>query len=198
MGKYIPNLYGRDKDTFNAFKNCGHLTAQQLKQKCDISPTRLKNYIREGYVEKVSYMVKGQTKNSISYKTTAYGREVAGKEFGLKNFYHAQSPQHDVAVATKYFSLNEKERESVKNEQEIRIEIESKIQQLMEYERERAEEYKEMLQEGLISVPDFMYTSKEGIEIAYEVITDSYGKAQIEAKERACEILEVQLEQKKI
>lgn len=198
MGKYIPNLYGRDKDAFTAFQNCGHLTAQQLKKDCDISPTRLKNYMREGYIEKVSYMVKGQAKNSVSYKTTAKGREVANKAFGLKNFYHAQSPQHDIAVANKYFALDEQERESVKNETEIRIELESKIQEMMEYDRERAEEYQKMLQEGLISVPDLMYTSKEGIEIAYEVVTDSYGKEQIEAKERACEILEVQLEQHKI
>ena len=47
-------------------------------------------------------------------------------------------------------------------------------------------------------MPDASYTSEGGIEIAYEVVTNNYGEAEIEAKEVASEELGLELELHKI
>ena len=54
LGKYIKNLYSRDKDVFHAFNKVGNLNSQHLN-KLGLSNSRIKNYCREGYLKKVEY-----------------------------------------------------------------------------------------------------------------------------------------------
>lgn len=48
-----------------------------------------------------------------------------------------------------------------------------------------------MLEEKLISTPDGAYISEIGIETYFEVITNSYGQIEIEAKEKFVEIMNI-------
>lgn len=198
MGKYVHNLYNYDHDAFSAFRICGYVTAEQLKKNCDISPTRLKHYKLDGLISKESYMVKGQSKNSIAYRITPLGEAVAQKKFGLNNFYHAKNPNHDLEIANRYFSLSQSEQQSARSETEVRKDIEARIEEMKEHDREQSETYEKMLVEGLISTPDMVYTMAEtNIEIAYEVVTSNYTTADIQAKAVACEIIKAELETSK-
>jgi hypothetical protein len=47
-----------------------------------------------------------------------------------------------------------------------------------------------MVEEKLISVPDCAYV-QNNIEVYMEIITNSYGQAEIEAKERFIEIMDI-------
>ena len=52
--------------------------------------------------------------------------------------------------------------------------------------------------EGHISMPDCSYTVEPHIEIAFEVVTSHYGPDELEAKERAVEVLSLEYETERI
>lgn len=196
MGKYIKNLYNRDKDAFTALNKCGNLSAQQFN-KLDISPTRLKNYCREGYMKKTSYDIKGSKENGIAYKLTNLGKQVGAEKFGLTNYVQGTGHErHNLDVANKYLSLTEKERETVLNEREVKELVEMQIREIEQ--KEERDRYQEMLDQGKLSMPDIMYQNEEGITIAFETITNNYGDAEIQAKEETCTFLNITLETNKI
>ena len=69
------------------------------------------------------------------------------------------------------------------------------IQQLRDQgEEERAQELWDKYQDGQISMPDAVYTRSDGVTVAYEVINNSYGEAEISAKEEAAEALGASIE----
>ena len=47
-------------------------------------------------------------------------------------------------------------------------------------------------------MPDASYTNENGVEIAFEVVTNNYGEAEIEAKETAAEELGLEIELHKV
>lgn len=198
---YIKNLYEeKDGRAFRALSRVGHCSQKQLKS-CGLTPTRIKNYCLDGYVEKVKYNL--TTKGETAYKLTELGKQTCMEQFGCKALYHAQSPNHDMDLANKYFSLTHEEQDTVKTETELRWELESKIEELKQEEetRQQAEEWERMLQEHKISAPDFAYTTtveEREITIAYETITSNYNQEQIVAKEVAAEILNYELEEQKV
>lgn len=88
--------------------------------------------------------------------------------------------------------MSAKERETWKTETELRQELEEKLQEIKTIDYERYQEINRMLEEKLISTPDGAYIGKEtGIETYFEVITNSYGQTEIEAKERFIEIMDI-------
>jgi len=199
MGKYIKTFNSRDKDAFTGFKNCGHLSHRNLKQ-LGISETKIKNYCREGLVKKVSYDIKGQRDNGICYKLTAEGRAVAENKFELKNFMQSVDghERHNLDVANKYLSLSKEERANTINEREVRELVQEKIYEI-ENKQER-DQYQEMLEQGIMSMPDIIYTRETGVTVtvAYETITNNYGIEEIQAKIETCTFLNIELEQHKI
>lgn len=111
---------------------------------------------------------------------------------GVKNHYNAQLINHDLGISNKYFYLNEGQRESWKTETELRQEFEEKLQEIKIIDYDRYEEINKMLEEKLISTPDGDYMYKEiGVETYFEVITNSYGQEEIQAKERFVEIMNI-------
>lgn len=195
MGKYIRNLYSRDEKAFTAFSKTGNLTKEHLN-KLDISDTRIKNYCRENYIEKVFYSVKNETENRVAYRLTNAGREIASEKFALSNFNQSLSVRHNIDVAEKYMSLSQEERETVLNEREVRELVQEQINSI-EQQQER-DRYQEMLDGGRMSMPDMVYKSETGTVIAYETITNNYGETEIRAKEETCEFLKIELETNKI
>jgi len=123
------------------------------------------------------------------------GRETAAHLWALSWAYHAQSPIHDLAIAEKYFGLSEELRESWITETQIRNEFLEKLESLREQEKEvEAKLYENMLNKGLISMPDAAYVNESGQIAGFEVITNSYGIEELMAKEALVQIMGYQYE----
>lgn len=191
MGKkYIKNFYNRDRLALTSISKCGYCTKEQLK--IFIADKRLTNYERDSLVSKEVFN-KNDGEQLVAYRLTNNGRRLIEKQWGVKNHYIAQSITHDLGISSKYFSLNEEQRETWKTETEIRQEFEQRLEELRYSDYERYGEVNKMLEDKLISVPDCAYRLEidRGIETYFEVITNAYGQAEIEAKERFVEIMNI-------
>lgn len=189
--KYIKNFFYRDQKALISVSRCGHVTHKQLKN--FVADSRIKNYIRDGYMTREVF-TKPNGITMEGYKLTRQGREFVEKNYGFKDHQHAQSINHDLGISNKYFSLNEEQRETWKTETELRNEFEEQLNNLYKTDYDRYTEIREQLDNRQISMPDCSYQSEQGIEIAFEVITNSYGITEIQAKERYIEITKMQYE----
>lgn len=184
---YITQFFNRDKLAFTALSKVGHVTTAQLKQ-CGLADSRIKNYIRDGLIEKIAFK-QGKTTGE-AYKLTKVGRELAESKWALRGHYHAQSPKHDLALANKYFSLSEQQRDSFMSETQVRDLFMEKLQIMRDQgQEELSKRYEDMLTKGLISMPDAIYINEQGVEVSYEVITNNYGIEELQAKEAFVQIM---------
>lgn len=188
----VTQFFNRDRLAFSALYKVGHVSCDHLRS-CGLADRRIKNLVRDGYIEKVVYKEKG--KNKECYKLTRSGRETAARLWGLNHAYHAQSAVHDLALAEKYFGLSEDLRERWKTETQIRKEFEERIHNMREEGKEiEAKLYEDMLSKNLISMPDGLYTNSAGIEVGIEILTNSYGIDEIRSKEVFISIIGCQYE----
>ncbi|AYE33819.1 hypothetical protein [Clostridium septicum] len=185
----IKNLYNRDRLALTSISKCGHVRESELKN--FIADKRINNYVKDNLVTREVFN-KNNGEQLVAYKLTKEGKKLLEREWGVKNHYNAQSINHDLGISNKYFSLSEDKRETWKTETELRQELEEKLQEIKTIDYERYQEINRMLEEKLISTPDGAYIDKEtGIETYFEVITNSYGQTEIEAKERFIEIMDI-------
>lgn len=185
--EYIKNFYNRDRLALTSMSKCGYCSKQQLNT--FIAEKRITNYIRDGLVNK-EVLNKNNGQQINGYKLTSQGRKLIEKEWGVKNHYIFQSVNHDLGISNKYFSLSDSERETWKTETEIRKEFEEKLEELRNSDFERYNDINKMMEEKSISVPDCAYI-ENNIEVYLEIITNSYGQAEIEAKERFIEFMDI-------
>ncbi len=163
----IKNFYNRDRLALISISKCGHVKEAQLKN--FIADKRISNYVKDNLITKEVFN-KNNGEQLVAYKLTKDGKKLLERQWGVKGHYNAQSINHDLGISNKYFSLSEDKRETWKTETELRQELEEK----------------------LISTPDGAYVDKEtGIETYFEVITNSYGQEEIQAKERFVEIMNI-------
>lgn len=189
---YITQFFNRDRLAFTALNKVGHVTQEDLRQ-CGLAESRIKNLVRDEHIEKVVYKNNGKVKEC--YKLTKLGRETALNLWGINNAYHAQNPIHDLAVAEKYFSLPQDSRETWRTETQIRTEFIERVYSMREEGKDaEASMYEDMLRKELISMPDCVYTDSMGNEVAFEVISNSYGNAELQSKERFIDITGYQYE----
>lgn len=194
MGKYIKNLYERDRDMFHLLNKCGNANHDQMKQ-IGLSERRIKDMCREGYLKKTYYSENKQSeKNTKAYMLSDKGKSLIEREYGFTNHNQATSVKHNIDVANKYLSLSREERETVINEREVRDLFLEKLDEIRSQDEQRYQELYEQLEDNRISMPDIAYTTVEGVQVAYETVTDNYGNQEIQAKEEACTILEMNLE----
>lgn len=190
-GPNITQFFNRDRLAFTALSKVGHVNRDQLRS-VGIVDSRLKNYVRDGLVEKVSF--KQDNRVEECYKLTKSGRELAKQQWALSKHYHAQSPRHDLAVAKKYFSLPEELQRTWKTETELREQFICKIEQLKMTRTLEADQYEQMLDRGLLSFPDASYINQQGVEVLFESITNNYGVAELMSKEAYVEIMKCDYE----
>lgn len=185
----IKKFYNRDRLALTTLSKIGFINEYHLKY--FIADKRINSYLKDNLVTKEVFN-KNTGEQLIAYKLTKQGKQLLEREWGVKNHYNSQSVNHDLGISDKYFSLSEQERETWKTETELRQEFEEKLQEIKIIDYERYEEINKMLEEKLISTPDGAYVDKEtGIETYFEVITNSYGQTEIEAKERFVEIMNI-------
>lgn len=112
-----------------------------------------------------------------------------------RKFYHSTGVQHDIQLMDKILSLSREERSTMRCEAEIRDEFKERLQELLlNREYERYDQLYNAMQDRSISMPDLCY----GVDEYYEVITSSYGEAEIQAKNEAVEAIGGSLEMQRI
>lgn len=206
--KIIPlnSLKGKDIKMFRALANCGY-----------ISKTDYHNYINpsRNYEEKLkTYIDNNIIKSVWNNKTQEYYYKFAGdkakdyvrdldirKGNPINYFQNPTSIKHDKDIAEKYFSVTDKERDTWKNETELRNMFLDYIEELKfsgDTEQEKLENYNrayEILEEYKnrnISTPDGYYVSETQIETVFEVVTDNYKEPEIVAKQEFCTIMKLE------
>lgn len=192
--KHITTLYPRDVKALSALARCGYVDREQLGE--FLRNKRIEGYCKDGLVERSVYSRPGSREHDREvYRLTAAGRSLCRRELSMSNLYSPQNPAHDLALAGRYFSLSEAERETWRTESQSRDALEEHIHQLRDQgEEARAEQLWEGLRSGSLSMPDAVYTTSEGVTVAFEVITNNYGQAELEAKEEAAEALGASVE----
>ncbi len=196
--KHITTFYPRDYSVFSALARCGYVTETQLKE--FVRDKRLLNYQKDGLVSKCLYSRPGDKKQDVvCYQLTDRGKEICRKLIGIDHIYSAASPKHDLALAERYFSLPKQSRETWRTEGDLRESFSEHIS-LMKAQGDflRANELEDMLRNHEISMPDAAYTTESGDEVAFEVITNNYGEAEIQAKEAAAVELGITIEYQKV
>lgn len=177
----------------------GHLRLEHF-QKCGVSEKRVRNYEKDGLIDRVQ-MRDPATKSIVNvWKLTEKGKDFYDlKEEKEHYHYHSTSATHDVGLSDKYFSLTDKEQETWKTETEIRYEFKQKIEDLrVQGQYQQADRYEVLFDQRKISTPDAVYTSENGVEIAFEVVTSSYGQVEIAAKMAYATIMDLSYQSFKI
>ena len=190
--QYIQAYMTTDSNALTVLSKVGHLSHHHLKQ-CGMSDKRIKSFIKQGVIQKVTYRNIESKQLETCYKFTQEGKEFFNlREEKEHSFYQSVSAQHDMAIAEKYFSLNEYQRSTWLTESEIRNEFKEYVQELHDRgDFERAKELENMYANRQLSAVDAVYETEQGVRIAYEVITNSYGQEELRAKEEFVEIMKL-------
>lgn len=196
--QYINKLTTKDRDLLKAFRNVGYLNQRHIKQEIGLSDNRLLNFKRDGYIEQCAYLNRQTKEMEHVYRLTDKGKKLVSTQMNLDNFYKSSSARHDLALADKYFSLSNADRENWLTESDLRDRFNEHIEKLQDQgEIERAEQLREMLQERTINVPDGAFM-KEGQIMFVEIVTNSYGTAELQAKQEFVQEMGVNYETIKI
>ena len=187
-------MYPRDVRALSALARCGYVTADQLREN-GLRDKRIHSYCKDGLVERVTHSRPGDREaDRECFRLSKAGRDLCREELSCR-LYNAQNPAHDLCLSDRYHAISPEERATWKTESECRDIFTEYIQQLRDQgEEERAQELWDKYQDGRISMPDAMYTRSDGVTIAFEVITNNYGEAEISAKEEAAEVLGATIE----
>lgn len=191
--KYVQQIRKKDEKMLKAFRACHYLSRDMLKEKLGMSDHRVGNFEKDGYIEKIAFFDAKQNQVIDVFRLTADGRNFIEKSLNLTDCYKSNSISHDFQLAGKYMNCSEAERETWKTETELRNNYKEMIDNLLENDRKEYDRLQEYLQQNEISSIDGSYISDEtGMEISTEVITDSYGREEIEAKVTFCHIMNIQ------
>ncbi len=192
---YVQTLNHKDIDFLNALRCSGVCTKNQARH--FISANRLKNFVLDKTVEKCSHVSQNGKRIEV-YRLSAKGKDwIRERVTALadRKFYHSTGVEHDLKLMDKIISLSREERETMRCEAEIRDEFKERLQELLENrEYDRYDQLYNAMQEHTISMPDLCY----GVDCYYEVVTDTYGQAEIEAKIEAVSMIGGNLEMERI
>ncbi len=192
---YIQTPNHKDAQFLNALRCSGVCNRQQAL--CFISANRLKNFVLDKTIEKCSFIDKDGQRQSI-YRISDTGKKWIVQNISAldgRKYYTSTGTQHDLKLMDKIISLTPEERQTMRCEAEIRDDFKSHLDKLLEdklYDRYEAL-YNAMASHNL-SMPDLSY----GVNEYYEVITDSYGQAEIQAKIDTVAVIGGNLEMERI
>ena len=172
-------IMNKDKEVFEAVCKVGHIRREHIES-LRVNNNRINTYVKEGYMKKEVH------KGVESFKLTKEGHSIAEKEMYIYDHYKAQSHNHDLGVADKYFSLDYRVRDTFKSETELKNQFKEHIEKVSVVDKERAEKLENDYREKRISVPDCSFVGENGTPVAFEIVTANYSKAEIQAKEEFC------------
>ena len=183
---YVQSINHKDIDFLNSLRCSGICTKSQATQ--FISANRLKNYLLDRTLEKCSFITKDGQRQEV-YRISKQGEKFIERQIPQipNRYYSSTGQEHDLKLMDKILTLSREERQTMRCESEIRDEFKERLQTYLEQgDTERYNQlYEAMFITHSISMPDLGY----GVEEYYEVITSSYGEAEIAAKAEAVEII---------
>ena len=139
-------------------------------------------------LEKCSFITKDGQRQEV-YRISKQGEKFIERQIPQipNRYYSSTGQEHDLKLMDKILTLSREERQTMRCESEIRDEFKERLQTYLEQgDTERYNQlYEAMFITHSISMPDLGY----GVEEYYEVITSSYGEAEIAAKAEAVEII---------
>lgn len=192
---YIQTPNHKDADFLNALRCGGVCTKQQAQH--FISSNRLRNFVLDKTIEKCSF-IDGKGNRQEVFRLSERGKAWVREHIPAisdRKFYHSNGTEHDLKLFDKIISLPKELRQTIRCEAEIRDECHERLQTFLENrDYERYEALYSALQEHTVSMPDLAY----GVDEYYEVVTSSYGQAEIEAKIEAVAIIGGNLEMERI
>ncbi|MFY4781555.1 hypothetical protein ACOTVE_09085 [Campylobacter jejuni] len=176
----------------SAFRACGYIKHSQLREELNIANTRIKNFVRDGYLEKCSYLNVHTHESFDVYRLSDDGRKFCNSQLNMTNFYRSSSAEHDLHVSDRYFSLSVIERDSWRTEADLRDDLRERYP-------DRLDELQQMLEEKRISSSDGAYTEESsGSTLAVEIVTRNYNDQEVEAKQEFARELNVSLDIEKV
>ena len=183
---YVQSINHKDIDFLNSLRCSGICTKSQATQ--FISANRLKNFVLDRTLEKCSFVTKDGQRQEV-YRISKQGEKFIERQIPQipNRYYSSTGQEHDLKLMDKILTLSREERQTMRCESEIRDEFKERLQTYLEQgDTERYNQlYEAMFITHSISMPDLGY----GVEEYYEVITSSYGEAEIAAKAEAVEII---------
>ena len=183
---YVQSINHKDIDFLNSLRCSGICTKSQATQ--FISANRLKNFVLDRTLEKCSFITKDGQRQEV-YRISKQGEKFIERQIPQipNRYYSSTGQEHDLKLMDKILTLSREERQTMRCESEIRDEFKERLQTYLEQgDTERYNQlYEAMFITHSISMPDLGY----GVEEYYEVITSSYGEAEIAAKADAVEII---------
>ena len=183
---YVQSINHKDIDFLNSLRCSGICTKSQATQ--FISANRLKNFVLDRTLEKCSVVSKDGQRQEV-YRISKQGEKFIERQIPQipNRYYSSTGQEHDLKLMDKILTLSREERQTMRCESEIRDEFKERLQTYLEQgDTERYNQlYEAMFITHSISMPDLGY----GVEEYYEVITSSYGEAEIAAKAEAVEII---------
>lgn len=193
---YVQTVNHKDIDFLNSLRCSGLCTKSQAIK--FISANRLKNFILDKAIEKCSFIAKDGSRKEAYRITNDVGKAWIRKhipELSDRKFYNSTGTEHDLRIMDKILTLTREERQTMRCESEIRDEFKLLLDKLLqEQEYDRYDQLYNAMQNHTISMPDLAYSANE----YYEVITDSYGQAEIQAKIDAVAAVDGNLQMERI
>lgn len=194
---YIKHWYPKDERFFRVLSIAGNIRNEDAN-KIDISNSRLKNMEKDKLIEKVSYPSRynQQQSSNKSYALTKKGKDFIAQKYNITRCQSSHAVEHNCKVSQLICGLDKSEIATVQSEWETRDQMLELIDQMkQEGDYDQYDYYMDLWKQGKISAPDIVYVSSTTQElVCCEVVTNNYKDADIEAKEVASEILEVQID----
>lgn len=176
----------RDKDFTRCLSHAGYMRKSQALD-MGMNKSRLNTYQSEGYVDKM-YVYNTETKSPEEcFFLTDKGRNLATNMMGIESFYRSNGVKHDARLAEEYQKLSLEEQRSWLTEKDLR--------QMYD---DRMENLGVTVKDSSISPGDGAYVGSDGQLMIIEIVTDNYGKAEVQAKEDFAQALGAQIQLIKI
>lgn len=216
----IKKINNRDRLAFEAIAKGGTIAKEDLHG--IISKTRAFHWEHDRYFKEVSWNDNNNNRYE-GYSLTNEGKKYAERQFGITSCTKAKSSSilHDLKIGQKVMSIEEDKRGLTRTEEQLwdklYEEIQHRKEQIEELEEKRLDrslslqereqyakewleadrEYsriEEMLKKGELSAPDISYVNSVGLEVCYEVLTNNYGQAEIDAKIEFARVIGMEIE----
>ena len=185
----LKQIFSRDKEFFTNLSNTGVVTQSHYKD-AGVSSSRIKAYLKAGLIEKTPKENGGE----FGYKATYQGKEFAEKQWGIKRSesYTFQSLNHDRKLEEEYYKLD-REQYEWRTESQARDMFREKIEEIRKQDPVKAENIESMWGNKEISMPDAIIINREtNVITAIEIITNSYGEQELQAKETFVEVMNIE------
>lgn len=179
---YLNHISEKDIDAFRALWNCQHVPRDLLR----VSDNRLESYRKQGIID-----ICRNTKNETVIRCTPKGHKYLSKldEFqGRKPYQSPTAAQHNMRLAQVFTSLSKEEQQAWRTEKELRDLYNERLEELRTHDHDRWERVHDIA----ASASDGGIVVNGEIQMLYEIVTGTYGEAELAAHETFVQVMEAE------